>query len=70
MSEKVEDGKAWRWTIEPHPYDHDFDAMVTDDDKEALDAILEVAEMYLWDQNEGGSRMVTVTLNQQVRCRG
>lgn len=47
------DGKVWKWSIEPHPYDSDYDAMVTDDDNEARDAIMYAAEMFLWDGNDG-----------------
>ena len=48
------DGMNYRWIIEPHPYSKDYDVFVTNDDKEALDAILHAAEMYLWDDCEPG----------------
>lgn len=48
-----EQGRVWKWAIEPHPYDSQFDTMVTDDDQEAKKAILYAAEAILWDQNDG-----------------
>jgi len=56
-------GKVWKWEIWPHPYDNDFDYMVTDDDGAARDAILHAAEMYLWDGNDGGDRIMKVVHN-------
>lgn len=48
-----ENGKIWKWAIEPHPYTNDFDVLVTDSDIEAREAILYAAEMYLYDDNDG-----------------
>ena len=59
-----ENGKLWRWAIEPHPYDSGYDIYVTDDDKDALAAIQYVAEFILWDGNEGGE---TVTMKVTLR---
>lgn len=44
----------FKWNIEPHPYSKDYDIFVTNDDQEALDALLHAAEMYLWDDCEPG----------------
>jgi hypothetical protein len=57
-----ENGKIWKWAIEPHPYDADYDVFVTDSDDEARIAILYAAEMVLYDDNEGGeTRVLKVT---------
>ena len=57
-----QEGRVWKWAIEPHPYDRQYDVMVTDDDQKALEAILHVAEMHLWDSNNGGeTRILQVT---------
>jgi hypothetical protein len=56
------DGRVWKWAICPHPYDKTNDAMVTDDDQEALEAILHAAESHLCEQHEGGTRRLDVTL--------
>jgi hypothetical protein len=57
-----EDGKTWKWAIEPHPYDADYDVFVTDSDDEARIAILYAAEIELYDANEGGeTRVLKVT---------
>ncbi len=60
------DGRVWKWAIEPHPYTNDYDTMVTDSDEEAKAAILYAAESYLWDTNDGeddGPRGATRTLS-------
>lgn len=54
---------VFKWEIEPHPYDSQFDFMVTDSDEEAREAILCVAESHLWDQHDGGTRTITVKHN-------
>ena len=56
-------GKTWKWEIWPHPYDSDFDCMVTDDDSVAREAILVAAEMHLWDSNDGETRTLKVVHN-------
>ncbi len=68
--EEAESGRVYKWEIEPHPYTHDYDVMVTDSDDEARAAILHAAEMYLWDGNDGTddgphgkTRVVRVTHN-------
>ena len=48
-----QNGKEWRWEIEPHPYDSQYDTYVTDSDEEARTTILNAAESYLWDTNDG-----------------
>jgi hypothetical protein len=67
-----ENDKIWKWEIEPHPYDSQYDTFVTDSDNEARDAILHAAESYLWDTNEGDddgphgkARTLKVTHNQK-----
>jgi len=56
----------YKWNIEPHPYSKDYDIFVTNDDQEALDALLHAAEMYLWDDCEPGQeRTLTVRHNKQ-----
>ena len=56
------DVRVWKWAISPHPYADHFDVMVTDDDQQALEAILHAAESHLWDQHEGGTRKLEVSL--------
>lgn len=52
-----------RWEIEPH-YLTDFDVLVTNNDDEAREAILEIAEQHLWDGNEQGQeRVMKVRMN-------
>jgi len=51
-----------KWEIEPHPYDSDFDVMVTDDDGEALEALQTAAEL-VWDGMEAGEEKVL-----KIRC--
>lgn len=58
-----DDGKVWKWEVWPHPYSNDFDCFVTDSDDEAREAISNLAEMYLWDGNDGGERIVKVVHN-------
>jgi len=57
----------FKWEIEPHPYDKQYDTMVTNSDDVAGDAIKYAAEMYLWDGNEGEKRVLTVTHNPNDR---
>ncbi len=47
MDSDVED-RIYKWEIQPHPYDSSFDFYVTDDDKQALEAIKDAAER-AWD---------------------
>lgn len=61
-----DDDAPHRWEVEPHPYSRDFDYFITDDDIEARTAILETAEMYLWDGNEGEERVLKVRLNKEI----
>lgn len=61
--------KKWKWEISPHPYSGEWDCMVTNSDEEALKAILHVAEMHLWDGNDGGERTVKVVRNPDHRRR-
>lgn len=52
-----------RWEVEPH-YLTDFDVLVTNNDDEAREAILEIAEHHLWDDNEPGQeRVMKVRMN-------
>lgn len=62
MDEEAED-RQYKWEVEPHPYDSQYDTFVTDSDDDARDAILYAAEMLLWDQNDGGKKTLTVTYN-------
>lgn len=64
--EAKSDDDPHRWEIEPHPYSRDFDYFITDNDVEARTAILEAAEMYLWDGNEGEERTLRVTMNKDI----
>lgn len=59
-------GKVWKWEVWPHPYDSYYDCYATDDDGEALEAILHAAEMHLWDSNDGGERVLRVVHNGRV----
>ena len=61
-----DDGKVWKWEVWPHPYSNDFDCFVTDSDDEAREAISNLAEMYLWDGNDGGERIVKVVHNEKL----
>ena len=61
MADQAENRK-YRWEIEPHPYDNQFDVMVTDDDEEARQAII-YAALAMWDQHTGGKRILAVTHN-------
>ena len=56
-------GKIWKWEISPHPYNTDYDIMVTDSDDEARQAILYAAELHLWDSNDGEVRILKVVHN-------
>lgn len=67
--EMDDDGKVWKWEVWPHPYSNDFDCFVTDSDDEAREAISILAEMYLWDGNDGGERTVKVVHNACVRAQ-
>ena len=63
MEDEAED-RIYRWQITPHPYNSQFDTFVTDDDNIARQAILDLAEDYLWDQCERGQeRSITVKHN-------
>lgn len=64
-TDESEENRIYKWEITPHPDSNDYDFMVTDDDNEALAAILRVAEMHLWDAAEPGEeRIVKVKLNE------
>lgn len=62
--EEIESTKHWKWEITPHPYDSQYDSLVTDSDDEAREAILCAAEIYLWDTNDGEERVLKVVHNQ------
>lgn len=58
MSEPAEEGKKYKWEIEPHPYDsQQYDVFVTDDDQQALQAISDAAEA-AWDDIEPGQEKI------------
>lgn len=63
-----EEKTQWKWKISPHPYSNDYDSFVTDDDNEARDAIWEAAELWLWEQNDGEERTLTVIHNPTVKA--
>ena len=64
-----ENGKVWKWAIEPSPYDRHC-RFLTDDDDEALEAIVYAGEFYLWDDNDGGAtRTLKVTHRPEVPTR-
>jgi hypothetical protein len=56
------EGHKYKWEIEPHPYDSDFDVLVTDDDDAALQALLDVAEQ-VWDGMQSGDEQAI-----KIRC--
>jgi len=58
---------TFKWEVEPHPYEEQYDTLVTNDDQQALKAIKSAAEMWLWDSNEGGTRTLKVTHNPNDR---
>lgn len=60
---EAEDRK-YKWEITPHPYSTDFDTFVTDDDKEALKALIELSE-FIWDGIESDEeKTISVKLNK------
>lgn len=64
LDSQVEDDERHKWEIHPHPFSSDYDYMVTNDDRIALDGILHAAEMYLWDSCEpGDTRKLVVVHN-------
>lgn len=62
--EGCDDDHTHKWEIIPHPYDSDFDVLVTDDDDEALRAIQEAAEK-AWDACEPGQTQ-TITIKHNA----
>ena len=58
--------RKYKWGITPHPYDPlRYDVYITDNDQDALKAILDLAESYLWDSAvEGETRKISVRLNK------
>lgn len=63
--EEADEGRTYKWEIEPNPYTRDFDSMVTDDDNQAAEAIKYAAERSLWDDfKEGETRTLTVRMNK------
>lgn len=59
----ADEGRVYKWEIEPHPYSSDFDVYVTDDDQSACIAAQEAAE-HLWDDMEvGEEKMVKIKRN-------
>jgi hypothetical protein len=56
-----------RWTIEPCvDGDDEADGAITDSDEEAKALILKTAESELWDQHDGGERMMRVMFDPTV----
>jgi len=73
-ADKYAERRQYKWEIAPNPYVSSFDSFVTDDDQQAHEAILQAAESYLWDTNEGDddgphgiSRVLKVTHNKHVK---
>ena len=64
MDEEADTSRTYKWEVEPHPYDSHYDTFVTDDDAEALKAILWAAETHLWDGNDGETRTLKVKHNK------
>ena len=59
-------GRVWKWVIMPNPYTTDYDSYATDDDSDAREAILDAAEMLLWnDARPGESRSLRVTMRAE-----
>ncbi len=52
------------WEIEPNPYSSDFDVYVSDDDREALDALKSLAEMLFDDCDTGEERVIKIRRNE------
>jgi len=52
----------YKWEVEPHPYDSDFDVFVTNDDGEAIKALLAAAEQGFDDMGEGDELVLRVRL--------
>lgn len=59
----LDEGRVYRWEIEPHPDTSDCDVLVTDSDEEALAAIERAGEM-IWNEIENGeTRSIVVKCN-------
>ena len=69
MSDTLDrEGTAWRWKIEPHPYDKQYDSYITNSDLKALEVIKDMAEGYMWEKiKTGETRTMKVTFNKNVK---
>ena len=65
-SEGCSDDCAHKWEIEPHPYNSDFRAYVTDDDHSALEALKYACEN-AWDGCEPGEEKVIKVRHNKVQ---
>jgi len=64
--EVFDEGRIFKWEIEPHPYNSsDFDTFVCDDDDQAREAVLAAAEG-AWDQMEEGEEITIVIRRNKV----
>jgi hypothetical protein len=52
----------YKWEVEPHPYDSQFDVFVTNDDGEAINALLAAAEAGFDDMDAGDELVIKVRL--------
>ena len=61
---KDECNDAWKWEIAPNPYSPRCDTFVTNDDLEAKEAIMSLAESLWEDMEEGETKSITVTMHE------
>lgn len=61
---------AHKWEIAPHPDKHLADTLVTDDDQEALQWLLSIAESEWDDCEPGETRTITIRHNKPASAPG
>ena len=60
----AEEGRIYKWEIEPHPYSPEFDTYMTDDDQDALEAARQALENLWDDMNPGDDVMVIIKMRE------
>ena len=68
-SEPADEGRVYKWEVEPHPYSSDFDTYVTDDDQEALAAARQALENLWDDMNPGDEVMVIIKMHEPSQTK-
>ena len=69
MYTEAED-REYKWEISPHPDSSEADTLVCDDDNEAREWLLSIAEGVWDDMEPGETRTITITCNASGKNDG